>query len=62
MERRTYLSATFTHMRLLAGVNAGVHCQGTTLDELFATTRMVADVWADTAVDAFWKPVSLVVS
>jgi hypothetical protein len=60
--RKTYLSTTFAHVRLLASVNAGVHCQSTALNELLATTRMVADVWADTAVDAFWKQVSLVIS
>ena len=49
----TYLSATFTHVRLLASVNARVHSQGTALNELLATAWVVADVRADTAVDAF---------
>ena len=56
MKRTTYLAATFTHVRLLAGVYAGVHCQSTALDELLATAWVVADVWADAAVNAFWIP------
>jgi hypothetical protein len=40
-------------MRLLASVYAGVDCQSTALNELLATTWVVADVWADTAVNAF---------
>ncbi len=46
----SYLSAPLTHMRLLAGVNPGVDSQGRALNELFATTRVVANMRSYTTV------------
>lgn len=51
----TYLSATLTHMGLLARVDTLVNSQGGALDELLAAVGVLAHVRADTTVDAFWK-------
>ena len=40
-------------MGLLASVHALVDSEGRTLDELFATPRIVTDMRSNTAVDAF---------
>lgn len=49
-----YLAASLAHVRLLAGVHARVHGQSGTLDELLAAAGMIADVRANSAVDALW--------
>lgn len=47
-----YLSATFTHVRLLSSVHSLVNGKGGTLDELFAAVWIVADMWPHSSVDA----------
>jgi hypothetical protein len=47
------LSAALAHVRLLASVDALMHSQGRTLDELLAAIRILAHVRADTTVDTF---------
>lgn len=48
-----YLAAAFTHVRLLASVDALVDRQGRALDELLAAAGVVAHVRTDAAVDTF---------
>lgn len=52
---KTYLSASFAHVRLLTGVDTLMDCQGRTLNELFATVGIITDVRADTAVNTFCR-------
>jgi hypothetical protein len=55
---RMYLSATLTHMGLLARVNTLMHGQSRALNKLFATVRILAYVRADTTVDTLCQIVS----
>lgn len=47
-----YLSASFTHVRLLSSVYSLVNGKSGTLDELFAAVWIVADMWPHSGVDA----------
>jgi len=48
-----WLAAAFTHVRFLSRVNSLMNSEGRTLDELLATVGEVADVRANTAMNAF---------
>lgn len=53
-DQATYLSTSFTHVWLLARVDARVHRQGRALDELFPATRPIAGVRSDPGMDSLW--------
>lgn len=53
--RSSYLSASLTHMGLLASVDAGMDGQCRPLDELLPAANKIADMRANSTVDAFWK-------
>lgn len=48
-----YLSATFAHVRLFAGVDALVHGEGGALDELLTAVGVIAHVRTNAAVNTF---------
>ena len=50
---QTHFSTSLAHVRLLAGVDALVHSQGGTLDELLAAVGVVAHVRTNAAVNTF---------
>ena len=58
MEFRTYLSAVFTHVRLLPRVNSFMNRQSRSLYELFVAARVFAYVRSYPSVDSFCKRIS----
>lgn len=51
----TYLSASFTLVRLLSRVYALMDCEGRTLNELLSAIRVITDMRPDAAVDTFYR-------
>lgn len=49
-----YLSASLTHVRLLASVYSCMYREGGSLDELFAAVRIVADMRPYPAVNSLY--------
>lgn len=50
-----YLATSLAHMRLLASVDSGVHCESTALDKLLATIWVVANMRTNATVNAFYS-------
>lgn len=55
----TNLATSLTHVRLLSGMHTRVYGQGGALNELLATSWVVANVWANTAVDTLCERLAL---
>lgn len=54
----SYLATSLTHVRLFTRVHPCVDGQGGSLNELFTTSWIVADVRSYTTVYTFWKLIS----
>ncbi len=52
---KIYLATSLALVRLLARVHAGMHGQSGALDELLSTSRIIAHVRTNTAVDTLWR-------
>lgn len=62
-ERLEYLATSFTHVRLLAGMNPFMNRQSGSLNELFVATRIVAHVRPYAGMDPFCiRPLSAFLS